>query len=126
MQIVIDIPKEYYDEILTQGMDSSHLALLYRAIINSVPLPKGHGRLIEKSKIGHWIKIPYGFKCSNCLVVDTHTSIFCPSCGAKMVEKMVEQETKINEDISKGFEEFTRMMFRQGQEESEGTNADSN
>ena len=66
-------------------------------------------------KTGHWIKTPNGFKCSKCLIVHSHTSIFCPSCGAKMVE----QETKINEDISKGFEEFTRMMFRQGQEESE-------
>lgn len=41
---------------------------------------------LQEPKTGHWIKIPYGFKCSNCLVVDTHTSIFCPSCGAKMVE----------------------------------------
>jgi hypothetical protein len=48
MQIVIDISEEYYDEILTQGMDSSHLAPIYRALVNSVPLPKGHGDLIDR------------------------------------------------------------------------------
>lgn len=43
-------------------------------------------------KTGHWIKRPHGFKCSNCLIVHSHTSIFCPSCGAKMVEESEEQE----------------------------------
>jgi len=37
-------------------------------------------------KTGHWIKTPHGFKCSRCLIVHSHPSIFCPSCGAKMIE----------------------------------------
>ena len=38
----------------------------------------------------------------------------------KTVTNAKEAETyPINEDISKGFEEFTKMMFKQGQEESE-------
>lgn len=72
-------------------------------------------------KTGHWINIDGGVECDKCGKWYPHALIakneikFCSECGAKMVE----QETKINEDISKGFEEFTRMMFRQGQEESE-------
>ena len=42
--------------------------------------------LEQEPKTGHWIKTPNGFKCSKCLIVHSHTSIFCPSCGAKMVE----------------------------------------
>lgn len=37
-------------------------------------------------KTGHWIKTSSGFKCSKCLIVHPHTSLFCPSCGAKMIE----------------------------------------
>jgi len=37
-------------------------------------------------KTGHWIKTPHGFKCSRCLIVHSRPSIFCPSCGAKMIE----------------------------------------
>lgn len=37
-------------------------------------------------KIGHWIKTSSGFKCSKCLIVHSHTSLFCQSCGAKMIE----------------------------------------
>ena len=43
-------------------------------------------------KTGHWIKRPHGFKCSNCLIVHSHTSIFCPSCGTKMVEQSATKE----------------------------------
>ena len=43
-------------------------------------------------KTGHWIKTPHGFKCSRCLIVHPHTSIFCPSCGARMVEPQERSE----------------------------------
>lgn len=48
---------------------------------------------IAEPKTGHWIKNPYGFKCSKCFIVHAHTSIFCPSCGAKMIEP---QESEVN------------------------------
>lgn len=41
----------------------------------------------SKKKTGHWIKQSHGFKCSKCLIVHSRTSIYCPSCGAKMVEQ---------------------------------------
>ena len=49
-------------------------------------------QFMPQPKIAHWIKTPNGFKCSNCLIVHSHTSIFCPSCGAKMVEPAPRKE----------------------------------
>lgn len=37
-------------------------------------------------KMGKWIKRPNGFKCSKCLINHKSHSIYCPSCGARMVE----------------------------------------
>lgn len=45
-----------------------------------------------RPKTGYWIQEPYGFKCSKCLIIHSHTSIFCPSCGAKMVEQSATNE----------------------------------
>jgi len=42
--------------------------------------------LEEEPKTGYWIKGLHGFKCSKCLIVHSCTSIYCPSCGAKMIE----------------------------------------
>ena len=65
----------------------------------------------------------------------------CPYCGCQNIISIVEgskvkdiengsikkvtnteeaKEYQISEDISKGFEEFTKIMFKQGQTESEG------
>lgn len=48
MQLVIDIPKEAYDFIKRTGY---HTQSLYEAIKNGVPLPKGHGRIVDIGKI---------------------------------------------------------------------------
>ena len=125
MEIVIELSDETYKDIkeensiygINNGLSARMTGKVVGAIQNGIPLPKGHWIIHPKGIYAHLI-------CDQCLSnspYDIRTN-FCPNCGAKMVE----QETKINEDISKGFEEFTRMMFRQGQEESEGTNADSN
>lgn len=44
MQLVIDIPKDAYDFIKRTGY---HTQSLYEAIKNGVPLPKGHGRIVD-------------------------------------------------------------------------------
>ena len=44
-------------------------------------------------KTGHWIKTSSGFKCSKCLIVHSHTSLFCQSCGARMVEPQESERT---------------------------------
>ena len=48
MQIVIDIPEEAYNFIKRTGY---HTQSLYEAIKNGIPLPKGHGRLIDADKL---------------------------------------------------------------------------
>ena len=33
-----------------------------------------------------WIKMPIGFKCSNCNELEDRTTKFCPNCGKKMIK----------------------------------------
>jgi hypothetical protein len=56
MQIVIDIPEEYYNFIKNhQYMDRyysiSEASKIFCAIKNGTPLPKGHGRLVDMSEV---------------------------------------------------------------------------
>ena len=54
MQIVIDIPKEKYQGIINRAeeiLDASSFCsprYLYKAVLNGMPLPKGHGRKFEE------------------------------------------------------------------------------
>ena len=45
MQIVIDIPEEYYN--LLKGFDDEKCSMDMLLIKHGTPLPKGHGRLID-------------------------------------------------------------------------------
>lgn len=45
-----------------------------------------------KEQTGYWMIGPYGFKCSKCLIVHKHNSIYCPSCGTRMVESPESEE----------------------------------
>jgi hypothetical protein len=69
----------------------------WQAVDNVKKLPP----VIPQPKTGHWIprqeiigvdkegnemSATVGYKCSKCLIVHPRTSIYCPSCGAKMVE----------------------------------------
>ena len=103
MQIVIDIPKEYYDEILTQGMDGSHLIPLYRALVNGTPhetvtefadrcrecgkMGKGHWIPIQETigvdEDGNEISVTVGYKCSDCGEKHESKTLYCPHCGAR-------------------------------------------
>lgn len=67
MQIVIDISEELYDEIKQHSVPLPHLDVLCESVLNGTLLPKGHGRLIDASKLethetfdGHcFVKIVY-------------------------------------------------------------------
>lgn len=50
---------------------------------------KDYKRLLE---CAHWIKMPIGFKCSNCNELEDKTTKFCPNCGARMFEPKAEGE----------------------------------
>lgn len=47
MRLVIDIPEERYNDIRTKNEHSQ----IFNAVKNGIPLPKGHGRLIDADKI---------------------------------------------------------------------------
>ncbi len=103
VELVIKIDEKLYKDIYSDaeimiygGMRSGKtlLATLLRVIRNGTPLPKGHGKLKDTKDM-------------------ENNSI-------KMVTNAEEaEEYQISENISKGFEAFTKMMFKQGQVESE-------
>ena len=49
MKIVIDIPKEMYENALNDRLCGSEIVV--NAIKNGTPLPKGHGRLIDANEV---------------------------------------------------------------------------
>ena len=54
MQIVIDIPEEDYNELIKRGDKTINLGLylnLGKAVKNGIPLPKGHGKLIDVNEV---------------------------------------------------------------------------
>ena len=58
MQIVIDIPEVFYealkktDEIVSgQRSGKTLMSVIYNAVANGTPLPKGHGRLIDADEL---------------------------------------------------------------------------
>ncbi len=58
MQIVIDIPKVFYEalrktDMIVSGQRSGKtlMSVIYSAVANGTPLPKGHGRLIDADKL---------------------------------------------------------------------------
>ena len=57
MKIVIDIPEDIYQKIketsmVIKGRNGKRIDnILFNAVINGTPLPKGHGRLIDADKL---------------------------------------------------------------------------
>ena len=51
MQIVIDIPEEVYNSIQDNDYCGISNSDMYNAIVNGIPLPKGHGRLIDADAV---------------------------------------------------------------------------
>lgn len=50
MQVIIDIPDNYYDGIMKDEF-GMHKGRLFDMIRSGTPLPKGHGRLIDEDMI---------------------------------------------------------------------------
>ena len=49
MQVVIDIPEEEYERMCKRN--GLNVFLMYSAIANGTPLPKGHGDLIDRDTL---------------------------------------------------------------------------
>lgn len=61
MQIVIDIPEVFYEslreaDMILSGQRSgkTFISVIYSAVANGTPLPKGHGRLIDDDAL-KWV-----------------------------------------------------------------------
>ena len=137
IELVIKISKDTYRNI-KNGFYDENARKMAIAIGNGVILPKGHGRLIDadelKKEYPHDTCWDYPVNTNSYVVrsIDDSSTII----EADKSEGKLEQESAfeiktvtnaeeaevypISENISKGFEEFTRMMFRQRQAESEG------
>ena len=57
MQIVIDIPEEDYKKIKDGIATPNRVDKLLCALLDSTPLPKGHGRLIDADALIKWLEI---------------------------------------------------------------------
>ena len=67
MKLVITIDDDIYDDYLKQGATlpkyGTEIDSLYEALWNGVPLPKGHGRLIDADAINiHDVSPAYGME----------------------------------------------------------------
>ena len=51
MQIVIDIPKDYYKECVDVVKNEKDDFYITKWIANGTPLPKGHGRLVDADEL---------------------------------------------------------------------------
>ena len=82
-------------------------------------------RLLAKNRY-EVVKRPVGLQCLTQGAV-YYNAFDCPYCGCQNIVGVVEkdvEEYQISEDIAKGFEEFTKTMFKQGQTESEALDED--
>jgi len=64
VEVVIKIPKVFYEalkqtDIMVSGQRSGKtlMSVIYNAVANGVPLPKGHGRLVDADSI---LEDPFG------------------------------------------------------------------
>ena len=55
MQIMIDVPDELYGYIRLGGMLPSDIPQFETIISNGIPLPKGHGRIVDGDLILLWL-----------------------------------------------------------------------
>ena len=51
MRLMIDIPEDVYDHACSRSEDSNDGYTAMRAIAKGIPLPKGHGRLIDADEL---------------------------------------------------------------------------
>lgn len=51
MELVINIPEEIYKLLKSEGTDLFGAEYILNAVANGIPLPKGHGRLIDANKV---------------------------------------------------------------------------
>ena len=72
MQIVIDIPEEYFRVRKSIQNGSIASKMILNSLKNGIPLPKGHGRLIDGDKLAN--------------AYDTAKNLDLYGCGGLIIE----------------------------------------
>ena len=62
MQIVIDIPEGAYNLLKTSGVDWLGAEHILDAVAKGIPLPKGHGRLIDVNALPNEVQSLYSIR----------------------------------------------------------------
>lgn len=99
MKIVIDIPEKIYkasqiidakyEDVIQIPLEVIKNGTLHETVTEFADRCRECGKMRK----GYWIIKENGHvKCSKCLIVHSYPSIFCPSCGAKMIRKVREHE----------------------------------
>lgn len=82
--IISDYVESHIQEINTGYGDlNKHTNEILRMIVDYIEKMES---VTPQPKTGYWIIRHGSFKCSKCLIVHKYHSIYCPSCGARMVE----------------------------------------
>lgn len=117
MKLIVEAPKGMLDELRTCKFPIQDAYRLCEIIENGTPLPEGHGRLIDADALKK--------KAVMCPTVGNAETLLLDISDVENAPTIIEADEEgaeaypISENISKGFEEFTRMMFKQGTAESE-------
>lgn len=74
MQIVIDIPNEMFDWYDNGFPDEDDAEKLWQIVKNGIPLPKGHGDLIDRNKI-EYLKTIHDLKWNKITASECATKI---------------------------------------------------
>lgn len=102
MQIVIDIPKENYQNLKVKDkFDDMCLNYYEKLIVRGIPLPKGHGRIIDESKITktYWETVDLDAPTSPVLIHKNRDTIFKGSNAPTIIEAdKVESEDRRMKD----------------------------
>ena len=78
MQLIIDIPEEIYQEAIESGYSHMYDEAVANAVAEGIPIPKGHGRLIDERQITEWKQVGLVINdgaVTRCLVPDAPTII---------------------------------------------------
>lgn len=99
MQIVIDIPEDVKEKIAIMGLDRLdvwNIRLVSKAISDGIPLPKGHGRLIDADSVNNIIHPIDSFDCEWAVTGETVKKLIYDVFDK--ADTIIEADTERSED----------------------------
>ena len=108
IELVVKVPKDYYEtlKMMFKNYEFSKYSNPARvAILKGIPLPKGHGRLIDADRMKRWIENCEC--CSNCKTQRLNCNQDCkyPDYLDDVWERAINEQLTIVEADKEGAEE---------------------